>query len=360
MFAGVDGQPVSLLTSEQLGYPEEPPADLEDTSFSIEHKLLCDRTAVVDAHAESPSIVTATFTSGSAEVSTATDWYGTDAALRADLGDGKTWQAEIAAVDAWGREWTESYSVDVPQLPGWTTGGLLGTYHSDKSLSAPVATRYDASIQLPDAADGDVSGSFGVNIPNDNFSVEWEGALWIDSPGLYSFHWGTDDGQRLYVDCALVAANWVGHATSYVEADLQLSEGWHRLKLEMFEAGGAATAHFEWTPPGGVREIVPPEFLGAALPELEDGPPSVGDINITTNVNEPSVTVKFSANELTTAHVEVIYDEQTYDYDFSDLATGFGVTLHEVIYGNAEVKVTVTDAEGETATKSTFFVLEVP
>jgi hypothetical protein len=58
---------------------------------------------------------------------------------------------------------------------------------------------------------------------------------------------GSDDGARLWVDDTLLINRWRGGPYTETSADVYLSEGIHRLRLDYYEDGGDAKVRLKWT-----------------------------------------------------------------------------------------------------------------
>jgi hypothetical protein len=130
-----------------------------------------------------------------------------------------------------------------------------GEYFNNRELiGSPVLVREDRAI---DFNWGTGSPSPGV-VNTDNFSVRWSITLSFNG-GRYRFTTETDDAVRLYIDDRLVIDRWHEQARTRYNAEVNLSRGSHRLRMEYFEATGTAVARLGWR-------------------KLADPPPSVGNI----------------------------------------------------------------------------------
>ncbi len=102
-------------------------------------------------------------------------------------------------------------------------------------------------------------------LPNDPlptpFSIEWRGEIEIPETGLYTFATYSDDGSYLYLDDQMVVDNGGSHGAIYREGERELTAGAHDLVVRYFQAGGSREMEVWWTPPGGVRELLPQEVL---------------------------------------------------------------------------------------------------
>jgi len=133
-----------------------------------------------------------------------------------------------AAITFW-RETVESY-------PDWR-----GEYFGNATLSgSPQLVRNDANIDFNWGTGAPASG-----LPADSFGVRWTRQLTY-SAGHYRFTVEVDDGARLWVDGILVIDQWHDGVGSY-SGDIYLTEGQHRVQMEMYERTGDAKARLWWT-----------------------------------------------------------------------------------------------------------------
>jgi len=86
----------------------------------------------------------------------------------------------------------------------------------------------------------------------------YDGFLVVPQTGEYelALESGTG-GARLHLDNKIVVDHWGPHAPDERASRLELTEGVHPLKIELFTLGGTHCLHFRWTPPGGRKVIVP-------------------------------------------------------------------------------------------------------
>jgi 4-amino-4-deoxy-L-arabinose transferase-like glycosyltransferase len=140
--------------------------------------------------------------------------------------------------------------------------GLVGTYYTNPHWQGiPHLIQHDLVLASTDA----------LHSP---YSIIWQGALWIDQPGLYRFGATSDDGSWLYINGDLVVDNGGHHGARYVEGPaLELDAGYHNIEIRYFQDGGSHKFELYWIPPGRGRELVPPEQLAPRhlLPPLENG-----------------------------------------------------------------------------------------
>ena len=108
-------------------------------------------------------------------------------------------------------------------------------------------------------------------------SIRWDGYLQVRKTGQYDFLVTSDDGSRLFLDGVLLIDNWGEHAVARKSCTTTLAAGYHRIRVDYFDAGWGAVMKLEWRPPDHDIEILPPMFLyhpAAAFPE--NGGPARG------------------------------------------------------------------------------------
>jgi hypothetical protein len=89
------------------------------------------------------------------------------------------------------------------------------------------------------------------------FSMKWEGLINIPKTGIYKFVLESDDGSWLYIDDQEIIDNGGEHAKTRSAGLVQISEGFHKLRIKYFDVGGEALLKLYWTPPGQTEEAVP-------------------------------------------------------------------------------------------------------
>lgn len=121
---------------------------------------------------------------------------------------------------------------------------FVGCYHANKTLNDLRLIRTDPQIHFRWG-----SGSPGVGMPVDDFSVRWSGDFTFEA-GLYDFTTETDDGRRLYVDGVLLQDFWSEQAVGQQVTRRTMTAGVHRVVLEYFEGAGDASANVSWVKTG--------------------------------------------------------------------------------------------------------------
>jgi LysM repeat protein len=126
-----------------------------------------------------------------------------------------------------------------PQRP---TEYWKGSYFNDKYFGEFVLERQDLEVNFNW---GIYSPVGGVNA--DRFSVRWEKVEYFKG-GPYRFYATSDDGVRVYVDDQLIIDGWAIQPATDFKADLNLSEGTHKIVVEYYEEAEDALIHVYWEP----------------------------------------------------------------------------------------------------------------
>ncbi len=168
-----------------------------------------------------------------------------------------------------------SVAVGPPPYPGTQSDQWYGEYYANMNLQgSPSFIRLD--------------GQSGINFnwnrtspaagfPRDNFSVRWTRRVYF--PGRpYVFYISADDGVRLYIDSTLILDEWRPQSLTTFRKVVDLTEGYHVLRLEYFQQNYEAQINLTWDPPNGQ---VPPLRPGGFV----QPPPSSGVTATVTNAN---------------------------------------------------------------------------
>jgi len=184
--------------------------------------------------------------------------------VRVDDG-ARLWVDGNLVIDEWHDSAPTTYSADVNLGDGWHTlrmdyyersGGALAQlawehlegypdwkaeYYDNRKLDGdPVLVRNETDI---DHSWGD--GSPGSGVPADNFSARWTRKIKFED-GTYLFRARVDDGVRLWVGDTLVLDSWRDGSSRWVEAEREINEGKHRVKVEYYEHRGDARIEVTW------------------------------------------------------------------------------------------------------------------
>jgi hypothetical protein len=135
-------------------------------------------------------------------------------------------------------------------------GGLLGLYYQGRKFEdlKLVMTDYEIDFDFADRSPDRI-------ITEDNFSIRWSGYIKIESEAEYSFHTFSDDGVRLWIAGRPVINNWGDHSSTLNSGKIKLKKGYHSLRLDFYEHGGAAIIKLYWSTKSVPMEIIPSAYL---------------------------------------------------------------------------------------------------
>jgi len=135
--------------------------------------------------------------------------------------------------------------------------GLWGEYYDNKDLSGFRFTRVDPRIDFNWG-----SGAPDPGMGADTFSIRWTGILRASVAGSYELCAEVNDGVRAWVNGVKVIDRWAWNENAESCASVTLAAGSENtLVMEQFEDTNTARAILRWTPPGGVKAVVPAEAL---------------------------------------------------------------------------------------------------
>jgi streptogramin lyase/4-amino-4-deoxy-L-arabinose transferase-like glycosyltransferase len=146
---------------------------------------------------------------------------------------------------------------ELQTVPSWalyappvTNNGLLGKYYPNGEWRPPVAlARIDSRLNL----------YFHITPLPRPYTVEWEGKIFAPQSGRYLFGLESIDESVLYIDGQQVTAGLVPN--QYQEGAIELQAGLHEIRVRFSDHTNHTHINLYWTPPGGVRQIVPAEVL---------------------------------------------------------------------------------------------------
>jgi uncharacterized protein YraI len=156
-------------------------------------------------------------------------------------------------------------AVGPPPYPGTQSELWYGEYYANPNLQGTASfIRFDGQSGL----------NFNWNnqsplagFPRENFSVRWTRRIYF--PGRpYVFYINADDGVRLYIDSTLIVDGWRVQALTSYRQVVDLTEGFHIVRLEYFQDRANAQIFMTWDPP---NSQVPPLFPGGSQPPPVSG-----------------------------------------------------------------------------------------
>jgi hypothetical protein len=129
--------------------------------------------------------------------------------------------------------------------------GLVGAcYANDAWDGEPV------SVELTPLVGFEYHAELSIGPP---LSIRWQGSLDAPAAGEYTFRLRANEYGSLAIDGQEVLTT--PEADRPAEAQLTLATGPHPIEVRLRNLGGFARISLQWTPPGGVTEIIPPERL---------------------------------------------------------------------------------------------------
>ena len=137
--------------------------------------------------------------------------------------------------------------------PPITAAGLLGTYYPDTAWTgAPALLRIDPTVH--EYFDVPPNG-----VP-DHFSVDWTGVISAPVSGSYQFQIESVDGATLFIDGKQVLDSSSSPNTP-VPGAVQLTAGWHDIKVHYQAVTNYIHCYLTWQPPGQAMGPVPQTSL---------------------------------------------------------------------------------------------------
>ncbi len=94
-------------------------------------------------------------------------------------------------------------------------------------------------------------------LPNDNFSGELTGLIYLSTAGNWTFSGQADDGMVMTIDDQLVVNTWATPLAKVVSPAFSLTAGWHQISVAFREDTGGASLELWYTPPGGSETVIP-------------------------------------------------------------------------------------------------------
>ncbi len=125
------------------------------------------------------------------------------------------------------------------------------------------------------------SGLFINSGRTDDVGAVFEGYVWALIDGQYTFSTQSDDGSRLLIGDEVVVDNDGLHGMVKRAGSIPLRAGWHRIRIEFFEAGGDAGIISTMSGPGMAEQ----NLMGIFLSHEAADPCSPADLNADQTLN---------------------------------------------------------------------------
>lgn len=136
-----------------------------------------------------------------------------------------------------------SGSITTHDIEGWRAE----YYNNDTLTGLPVVVRDDAAIDFQW-----YETSPHPLLASDHFSARWTKDVNFTG-GHYVFRLYRDDGLRVYIDGTRIFNEW-SHGLEWDYIDVNVTSGWHTVKVEYYEDYGWAGATVQWLPLLGTEE----------------------------------------------------------------------------------------------------------
>lgn len=134
-------------------------------------------------------------------------------------------------------------------LPPISNNGLLGKYFSNGDWQGPPAfTQVDPWIHF----------YYHTQPLERPYTVEWSGRINIAKGGHYRFELDSIDESVLFIDDAPIVGDL---EKGYREGEVDLSPGFHLIRIRYADRTGYTYINLYWTPPNSERESIPQDVL---------------------------------------------------------------------------------------------------
>ena len=196
---------------------------------------------------------------------------------------------------------SKSGTATVTLMPPATggTAGLVGQYFGDKTLSNPLATRVDPTINFNWG-----TGPPHPQVPAGMYSVRWTGQVRANFSQTYTFYTVSNDGVRLWVNNQMLINNWSDHAATENAGSIALQAGqWYPITIEYYQSGGTAQISLSYASPSTPKQIIPSGELSSNPPQA----PIAVSVSPTVSTRGPSQTQQFTATVTGTSNTAVAW-----------------------------------------------------
>jgi hypothetical protein len=133
--------------------------------------------------------------------------------------------------------------------------GVSAEYFNGTNFERPIDRRVEPAIDHWWGLDKPLD-----RLPADTYTVRWTGRLTPLVAGKYKIVAYSDEGVRVWIDDKPIIDNWKRHAIARDQAEIELSDRPHKLRVEYFDDDQGALASLRWILPGDVEEQVIPAW----------------------------------------------------------------------------------------------------
>ena len=134
--------------------------------------------------------------------------------------------------------------------------GLRAVYYNNEDLTSEYGHRVDPAIAF--------TWGLGAPLPGmgvDTFSEHWEGQINFPVSGVWTLSCVVEDGWRAWVGDVFVANDFAVQNVHESKCQFNAEAGWTDFVIEAMHHNGNAQMTLSWTPPGGVKALVPASAL---------------------------------------------------------------------------------------------------
>jgi hypothetical protein len=103
--------------------------------------------------------------------------------------------------------------------------------------------------------------SLSVKQRKDKFGINFEGYIYIDKTGNYSFYTSSDDGSKLWIDDKEIVNNDGDHGNTEKDGRCLLEKGYHRIQVVYFDSGGDNALSVSYHLAGQSKMEIPASIL---------------------------------------------------------------------------------------------------
>lgn len=141
-------------------------------------------------------------------------------------------------------------------------GHWVATRHEGLNTTFFLGEHFDRKVHAGTSRsiDFDNYNDFNPMLPAEHFSAKWNGFLIAPVGGQYSFNVEVDDGVRVWIDGKVLFDEWRIQSSQFSKT-AYLNQGKHDLRIEYYQYNGGSHLKLYWQPPGGQKQIIPPEYL---------------------------------------------------------------------------------------------------
>lgn len=140
--------------------------------------------------------------------------------------------------------------------------GLTATYFQNINFTSPVVTRLDSEINFDFANSAPAAG-----LPNDNYSIRWEGVISVPVSGNYKFYFPRSTPCNMYLNGGQVWTKSSENATGEEEITYYMNAGTMTFRLDAWDdTNSQGLFVLRWLVPNDSTPVVIPSSAFTPLP----------------------------------------------------------------------------------------------